>query len=50
MPYTNLVETWIPATMIGVLFFLIFLDSLWLSYRDRKRDEKAGRQADSLKQ
>ncbi len=50
MPYTNLVETWIPATMIGVLFFFIFLDSLWLAYRDRKRAEKAGREEDRLKQ
>ncbi len=42
MPVTNLVETWIPASMIAVLFFFIFLDSMWLAYRDRKRAERMG--------
>jgi len=32
----DLVQTWIPASMIGVLFLLILLDSLWLAYKARK--------------
>lgn len=36
----DLVQTWIPATMIGGLFVLIILDSLWLSYRDRRAERR----------
>ena len=36
----DLVQTWIPATMIGGLVVLIILDSLWLSYRDRRAERR----------
>jgi|GEM_PF-6030727 len=38
----DLVQTWIPATVICVLFLLIILDSLWIARRDRKAMEQSG--------
>lgn len=38
----DLVQTWIPASMIGALLFIILLDSLWLARRNRKAMERAG--------
>ncbi len=38
----DLVQTWIPASMIAVLLFLIFLDSLWLARRDAKALKRSG--------
>lgn len=38
----DLVQTWIPAAVIGALFFLILLDSMWIARRDRKAMERSG--------
>ncbi|MEP0070406.1 hypothetical protein [Pyruvatibacter sp.] len=38
----DLVQTWIPASIIGVLFFFILLDSMWIARRDRKAMERSG--------
>ena len=38
----DLVQTWIPASVIGALFVLILLDSLWIARRDRKAMERSG--------
>jgi hypothetical protein len=38
----DLVQTWIPASIIGALFVLILLDSMWIARRDRKAMERSG--------
>ncbi len=38
----DLVQTWIPASVIGALFVLILLDSMWIARRDRKAMERSG--------
>lgn len=38
----DLMQTWIPATMIAVLFAVIVLDSWWLARRAAKQAEKGG--------
>ncbi|MGD1933557.1 MAG: hypothetical protein ACFB0Z_03445 [Candidatus Phaeomarinobacter sp.] len=38
----DLVQTWIPASVIAALFLLIFLDSMWIARRDRKAMERSG--------
>ncbi|MEQ8745341.1 hypothetical protein [Pyruvatibacter sp.] len=38
----DLVQTWIPASMIAVLMLLILLDSMWLSRKSRKEMARSG--------